>query len=143
MRSYCRLLFHDKAGAAADGSRKFKCLSWLFMGVPYSKSLLYDDEHEAYKKEFPTQWRHDYAVSREQKNAEGKKMYIQTKMAEFAKDLWELMQDEKTHIYMCGLKGMESGMAECFGPIAEKAGLDWKEFSKSMKKEHRYHVEVY
>merc|ERR1719253_1660606 len=143
MRSYCRLLFHDKAGAAADGSRKFKGLAWMFMGVPYSKSLLYDDEHMAYKKEFPTQWRHDYAVSREQKNAAGQKMYIQTKMAEFADELWELMQDKKAHIYMCGLKGMESGMAECFGPIAEKAGVDWKEFSKAMKKEHRYHVEVY
>ena len=27
-----RLLFHDKAGAAADGGRKFKGLAWLFMG---------------------------------------------------------------------------------------------------------------
>jgi len=35
---------------------------------------------------------------------------------------------------MCGLKGMESGMAECFGPIAEKNGLVWTEFAKAMKK---------
>ena len=28
-----RLLFHDKAGAAADGGRKFKGLAWLFMGA--------------------------------------------------------------------------------------------------------------
>merc|ERR1719437_97938 len=69
MRSYLRLLFHDKAGAAADGSRKFKGLAWLFMGVPYSKSLLYDDEHTAYKKEYPDQFKFDYAVSREDKNA--------------------------------------------------------------------------
>ena len=34
-------------------------------------------------------------------------MYIQTKMAEYAEELWEMMQDEKTHVYMCGLKGME------------------------------------
>merc|ERR1712227_664969 len=143
MRSYCRLLFHDKVGANADGTRKFKGLAWLFMGVPYSKSLLYDDEHQEYKKKYPTQWRYDYAVSREDKNAAGQKMYIQTKMAGFADELWELMQDKKTYIYMCGLKGMESGMAECFGPIAEKAGVDWKEFAKAMKKEHRYNVEVY
>merc|ERR1711879_716572 len=39
MRSYLRLLFKDKAGANADGSRKFTGLAWLFMGVPYSKSL--------------------------------------------------------------------------------------------------------
>jgi ferredoxin--NADP+ reductase len=143
MRSYCRLLFNDKVGANADGTRKFKGLAWLFMGVPYSKSLLYDDEHQEYKAKYPTQWRYDYAVSREDKNAAGQKMYIQTKMAEFAEELWELMQDKKTYIYMCGLKGMEAGMAECFGPIAEKAGVDWKEFAKAMKKEHRYNVEVY
>ena len=143
MRSYMRLLFHDKAGASSDGGRKFKGLAWLFMGVPYSKSLLYDDEHQAYKKEFPDQFRYDYAVSREDKNAAGQKMYIQTKMAEYAEELWELMQDKRTHVYMCGLKGMESGMAECFGPIAEKNGLVWTEFAKAMKKADRYHVEVY
>merc|ERR550514_1651186 len=69
MRSYCRLLFHDKAGAKPDGTRKFEGLAWLFMGVPYSKSLLYDDEHITYKEKYPTQFRYDYAVSREQKNA--------------------------------------------------------------------------
>lgn len=155
MRSYLRLLFNDKAGAesglkAKFGSllgksapRKFKGLAWLFMGVPYSKSLLYDDEHQTYKKEYPDQFKYDYAVSREDKNAAGQKMYIQTKMAEYAEELWELMQDEKTHVYMCGLKGMESGMAECFGPIAEKNGLVWTEFAKAMKKADRYHVEVY
>jgi len=143
MRSYMRLLFNDKAGANADGSRKFKGLAWLFMGVPYSNSLLYCDEHDSYVKDFPDQFRYDYAISREEKNAAGQKMYIQTKMAEYADELWKLFQDEKTHIYMCGLKGMEQGMQECFGPIAEKEGVDWKEFAKTMKKAKRYHVEVY
>merc|ERR1712003_31944 len=109
-----------------DGSRKFKGLAWLFMGVPFSKSLLYDDEHVEYKEKYPEQFRYDYAVSREYKD-----------------ELWELMQKPNTHIYMCGLKGMESGMEECFGPVAEKNGLNWKEFAKEMKKTHRYHVEVY
>eukprot|EP00439_Symbiodinium_sp_Y106_P016906 s6326_g2.t1 len=45
MRAYCRYLFNDKVAAEGDG-RKFKGLAWLFMGVPYSKSLLYDDEHQ-------------------------------------------------------------------------------------------------
>lgn len=143
MRSYCRLLFNDKAGAAPDGSRKFKGLAWLFMGVPYSKSLLYDDEHKEYMAKYPDQWRYDYAVSREQKNAEGQKMYIQTKMAEYKEELWDLMQKENTHIYMCGLKGMEAGMAECFSEIAEKNGKVWADFAKEMKKAKRYHVEVY
>jgi len=143
MRSYLRLLFNDKAGANADGSRKFKGLAWLFMGVPYSKSLLYDDEHKDYKEKYPSQFKYDYAVSREDKNAAGQKMYIQTKMAEYTEELWELMQSEKTHVYMCGLKGMEAGMEECFSSIAEKDGKVWGEFAKAMKKADRYHVEVY
>merc|ERR1712224_897554 len=143
MRSYLRLLFHDKVGANPDGTRKFQGLAWLFLGVPYSNSLLYTEEHDEYEKKFPDQFRADYAISREQKNAAGQKMYIQTKMAEYAEELWELMQSPKTHIYMCGLKGMESGMEECFGPLAEKAGVVWKDFVKEMKKAHRYNVEVY
>merc|ERR1712039_1125078 len=112
-------------------------------GVPHTNSLLYHDETSAIAAKYPHQFRYDYAVSREQKNAAGRKMYIQTKMAEYAEDLWQLMQSPKTHVYMCGLKGMEKGMEECFSPIAEKNGMDWKEFAKSMKKGHRYHVEVY
>jgi len=96
-----------------------------------------------YKEKYPDQWKFDYAVSREDKNAAGQKMYIQTKMAEYTEELWELMQSEKTHVYMCGLKGMEAGMEECFSGIAEKDGKNWKEFAKAMKKADRYHVEVY
>ena len=33
---------------------------------------------------------------------------------------------------------MESGMAECFGPIAEKNGLVWTEFTKAMKMPGEY-----
>jgi len=143
MRSYLRLLFNDKAGAASDGSRKFKGLAWLFLGVPYSKSLLYDDENQMYKKEFPDQYRYEYAISREQKNAAGQKMYIQTKLAEYAEELWDLLQYKKTHIYMCGLKGMESGMAEALSPIASSKGFEWNELVKEWKKAGRWHVEVY
>ena len=32
------------------------------------------EEHEAYKKAYPSQFKYDYAVSREQKNAAGQKM---------------------------------------------------------------------
>merc|ERR1712226_577089 len=143
MRSYLRLLFNDKAGANPDGSRKFNGLAWLFLGVPYSKSLLYDDENKEYKEKFPDQYRYDYAISREQKNAAGQKMYIQTRLAEYAEELWDLLQKDKTHIYMCGLKGMESGIAEALGPIAEKNGVNWAEFAKQLKKKGCYHVEVY
>jgi len=143
MRSYLRLLFADKAGAAPDGSRKFKGLAWLFMGVPYMKSMLYDDENEMYKKNFPDQYRYEYAISREDKNAAGQKMYIQTKIAEYAEEVWDLLQYSKTHVFMCGLKGMESGMKEALEPIAKKNGIEWDAQVKEWKKAGRWHVEVY
>merc|ERR1712062_951558 len=93
--------------------------------------LLYDDEHVEYKTKYPDQFRFDYAISREQKNDKGQKMYIQTKMAEYTEELWNLMQDSKTHVYMCGLKGMEQGMEECFSEIASKNNLVWKDFVRT------------
>lgn len=143
MRGYLRLLFNDEVGASADASRKFKGSAWLFLGVPRSSSILYDDEHQAYKAKFPDNFRYDYAISREQTSAAGEKMYIQQKMAEYAEELWALMQDSKTHVYMCGLKGMEKGMQEVFGPLAESKGVVWEDFAKAMKKSKRLHVEVY
>merc|ERR1711985_135450 len=137
MRSYLRLLFKDKAGAAPDGSRKFKGLAWLFLGVPYSKSLLYDDENKEYAAKYPENFRYDYAVSREQKNAAGQKMYIQTRIAEYAQEVWDLLQQPKTHLYICGLKGMEKGIAEALGPIAESKGLEWAALVKEWKKAGR------
>merc|ERR1712107_602457 len=115
----------------ADGSRKFKGLAWLFMGVPYSKSLLYDDEHREYKKNYPDQFRYDYAVSREQKNAAGQKMYIQTKMAEFADELWELMQSPKTHIYM-----RVEGHGKRHGGVLQSARREERHGLEGVRQEH-------
>ena len=42
-------------------------------------------------------------------------MYIQTRMAEYGQELWDLMQKDNTYVYMCGLKGMESGIQEALG----------------------------
>jgi len=38
------------------------------MGVPYSNSLMHDDEQFEYKSEYPDRFRYDYAISREQKS---------------------------------------------------------------------------
>jgi len=136
-RSFLRKLFHDKATRGFDG------LAWLFLGVPYSNSLLYDEEWQTMKKDFPDQFRYDYAVSDEMKNKEGQKMWVQHKVMEFADELWPMLKDPRTHVYMCGLKGMETGLKEAFGPYAEKEGLAWPELVKQWKKDKRYHVEVY
>ncbi|AIE74814.1 MULTISPECIES: ferredoxin--NADP reductase [unclassified Synechocystis] len=122
---------------------KFKGLAWLIFGIPKSENILYKDDLEKMAAEFPDNFRLTYAISREQQNAEGGRMYIQHRVAENAEELWNLMQNPKTHTYMCGLKGMEPGIDEAFVNLAEQRGTNWADFQRQMKKEHRWHVETY
>ncbi|MDJ0647940.1 MAG: FAD-binding oxidoreductase, partial [Xenococcaceae cyanobacterium MO_188.B19] len=121
----------------------FKGLAWLFFGIPKTPNILYKEQLEEMAEKYPDNFRMDYAISREQQNSEGGKMYIQHRIAEHADKLWELMQNPKTHTYICGLKGMEGGIDEALSAAAGKHGVDWIPFRKQMKKEHRWHVETY
>lgn len=122
---------------------KFKGLAWLIFGIPYTANILYKDDLEELAQTYKDNFRLTYAISREEKNAEGGRMYIQHRVAEHAAELWDLMQDSNTHTYMCGLKGMEDGIDEALGAMAAKHGANWSDFQKQMKKEHRWHVETY
>lgn len=173
MRAYCRYLFHDAVNSkkepvvqtsstpmigGSDGrswsmtsttsvktciTRHFKGKAWMFVGVPHTNSLLYHDETAAIAAKYPHQFRYDYAISREQKDAAGRKMYIQTRMAEYADELWDYVLDPATHIYVCGLKGMIGGLKDVFERLALEHGTKWDDVVKQMKKQKRYHVEVY
>lgn len=121
----------------------FKGLAWLFFGIPTTPNILYKQQLEELAEKYPDNFRLDYAISREQQNSQGGKMYIQHKIAEQADKLWELMQNPKTHTYICGLKGMEGGIDEALSAAAAKHDVNWDEYRKTMKKEHRWHVETY
>jgi len=122
---------------------KFRGLAWLFFGVAYTPNILYKEELEELQRQFPDNFRLTYAISREQKNAQGGKMYIQSRIAENADELWQLVQKENTHTYICGLKGMEGGIDEGMSAAASNNGADWFAYQKQMKKQHRWHVETY
>ncbi|KAI4974281.1 ferredoxin--NADP reductase, leaf isozyme 1, chloroplastic-like [Hordeum vulgare subsp. vulgare] len=122
---------------------KFNGLAWLFLGVPTSSSLLYPEEFGKMKAKAPDNFRVDYAISREETNAAGEKMYIQTRMAEYKDELWELLKKDNTYVYMCGLKGMEKGIDEIMVPLAAKEGIDWIDYRKQLKKSEQWNVEVY
>ena len=121
----------------------FKGLAWLFFGIAKTPNILYKEKLENMQQQNPDNFRLTYAISREQQNSEGGRMYIQHRIAENADALWELMQNPKTHTYICGLKGMEDGIDEAMSAAAGKHGVDWIDYRKGMKKEHRWHVETY
>ncbi|MBS0016438.1 MAG: ferredoxin-NADP reductase [Arthrospira sp. SH-MAG29] len=122
---------------------KFKGLAWLFFGIPYTPNILYQQELEELQQQFPENFRLTYAISREQQNPEGGKMYIQDRIKENADQLWELIQKPNTHTYICGLKGMEGGIDEGMSAAAGKFDVDWSVYQKQLKKDHRWHVETY
>jgi ferredoxin--NADP+ reductase len=64
-------------------------------------------------------------------------------MAEYTEELYELLQKPNTYVYMCGLKGMESGIDEFIGARFAKDGKDWIAHKRAMKKTKNYEVEVY
>jgi len=122
---------------------KFKGFAWLFFGIPYTSNILYKEQLEQLQREFPDNFRLTYAISREQQNPEGGRMYIQDRIKENADELWHLVQKDSTHTYICGLKGMEGGIDEGMTAAAGKSDVNWSDYQKTLKKAHRWHVETY
>ena len=141
MRTYLRRMFEpserDKNGW------NFRGKAWLFMGAPKTPNLLYDADFEHYQTEFPDNFRYTKAISREQKNSKGGRMYIQDRVLEHADEIFAMIEDPKTHVYMCGLRGMEPGIDEAMTAAAASKGLDWAELRPQLKKADRWHVETY
>lgn len=137
-RGFIRRLFVEDTPAA----NAYKGQAWLFLGVANSDALLYDDEWQSVLKEYPENFRLDYALSREQTNSKGGKMYIQDKMEEYADEIFDKL-DNGAHIYFCGLKGMMPGIQDMLKTVASSKNIEYDEWLKGLKSKKQWHVEVY
>merc|ERR1711988_655916 len=137
-RSFIRRLFVEKT----PYGKVYKGLAWLFLGVANTDALLYDDEWQEVLKANPGNFRLDYALSREQTNVDGGKMYIQDKVKEYADEVFDRM-DNGAHMYFCGLKGMMPGITTMLEGVCESKGLVWADKLKEWKQKGQWHVEVY
>jgi len=141
MRAYLRRMFEPTE--KEKNKWNFKGKAWLFMGAPKSANLLYEEDLQRYLADNPDNFKYTKAISREQQNIKGGRMYIQDRVLESANELFNMIEDEKTHIYLCGLKGMEPGIDEAMTKAAEEKGLNWSELRPQLKKAGRWHVETY
>ncbi len=141
-RAYLWRMFKDNE-RHVNPDYHFKGLAWLVFGVATTPNILYKGELEEIQEKYPDNFKLTYAVSREQKNADGGKMYIQDRIAENADALWSLIQQEKTHVYICGLKGMETGIDAALTSAAIKSDVKWADYRSQMKRAGRWHVETY
>ena len=71
------------------------------------------------------------------------KTYVQDRIRERGDKVAELLQDDDCFIYLCGLKGMESGVIEAFSDVCRERGLDWKMIKPALQAKNRLHIETY
>lgn len=71
------------------------------------------------------------------------KEYVQDRMRTEAKSVAELLKSPATHMFICGLKGMETGVDEALADICRKQGIDWARLKPEMRGQGRFHVETY
>ena len=70
------------------------------------------------------------------------RVYVQDKLREAYKAVTELLLGD-TYIYICGLKGMETGVMEALNDMCRAANLDWNSLHARTVAEGRFHVETY
>jgi len=71
------------------------------------------------------------------------KTYVQDTLRDMEDQIADLLQDAKTHIYICGLRAMEQGVESALTSIAESIGEQWHDLRDNMRQQGRYHVETY
>ncbi|MCG1040875.1 MULTISPECIES: benzoyl-CoA 2,3-epoxidase subunit BoxA [Burkholderiaceae] len=71
------------------------------------------------------------------------KRYVQDALRERAADVGPWLADRNTHVYVCGLKGMEEGVLLALRDIAQCHGLDWQRVWADLRREGRLHLETY
>ncbi|WP_069132841.1 FAD-binding oxidoreductase [Rhodohalobacter halophilus] len=81
----------------------------LIFGCPYRTDLLYSDYFEQMASEH-SNFHYLKSISRENRRKDGSKHYVQTKLTDEEELLFPILKKENTLIYICGLKGMETGI---------------------------------
>ncbi|WP_397474027.1 benzoyl-CoA 2,3-epoxidase subunit BoxA [Pusillimonas sp.] len=71
------------------------------------------------------------------------KRYVQDLIRERAAEVLELIDDSNTCIYVCGLKGMETGVLDALKDAVEGAGRNWDEVHAQLRSQGRLHFETY
>ena len=71
------------------------------------------------------------------------KQYVQDQMRKDSEWLSKYIASDRTHIYVCGLKGMEEGVEAALAEICATADLDWEAHRAQMRREGRLHIETY
>jgi benzoyl-CoA 2,3-dioxygenase component A len=53
------------------------------------------------------------------------------------------LQDDDCYIYVCGVKGMETGVLDAFRDVCREHGLDFDAMKPALLAKNRLHIETY
>jgi len=109
----------------------------LFFGARTATELPYFGPLTRLPKEFIDI---NFAFSRAPGQA---RQYVQDLIRNRADEVVRLLRDPDTYVYLCGLKGMETGVDQAFSDICSGAALNWKILQAELLLQGRYHVETY
>jgi ferredoxin--NADP+ reductase len=114
---------------------------WLFFGAKRRGEFLYGDELESYRDR--PNYRLVTAFSREEQTPDGRRMYVDHRIAEQIGPLWELLQDNRTYFYICGIKGMEDGIDRALASTAPGGPEAWQAVRAALDEGGRLRIETY
>lgn len=134
----------------------FKGQVALVFGCPYRTDVLYPTFFNEMAEKH-SNFHYIKMISREDRREDGSKYYVQTSIEDRAKTLDPILSQDNTLIYLCGMKGMETGI---YHNLAKKGFLDylvlkgeaatkdpndwsWEEAKKQVKPSPRTFEEVY
>lgn len=69
--------------------------------------------------------------------------YVQDRMRARGADLAALLGKATTHVFICGVRGLEEGVEAAFSAVGAEFGVDWAALRGVMLTEGRYHAETY
>jgi ferredoxin--NADP+ reductase len=113
----------------------------LIFGVRTSAELLYLEELRTLLNGPDDQLA--LAISREQSNAAGGRMYVGDRLADVGDAVRKLVAGGNLTIYQCGLKGMEAGVEDAFARLLALDGLDFAALKPEWVRTKRWLVDTY
>lgn len=103
----------------------------LIFGCPYRTDLLYSDFFEEMHSKH-SNFHYLPTISRENRRPDGSKYYVQTSILDEQDLLNPILKKENTLIYICGLKGMETGI---YMELLKQKLTDYVEIKKQLPKD--------
>ncbi len=132
-----RAFLEERKATGAKGG------NWLFFGAQKSScDFFYKEELQSYQSE-GVLTRFDTAFSRDQ----AYKIYVQTRMLEKAKELWDWLE-QGAHFYVCGdasrmAKDVDKALHEIVKIAGDRSDEAAGEYIQKLKSDKRYQRDVY